>query len=466
MPPLTRQRTLESLHSWWSDTNPPSPTINLHTATKPLIRLMYPRQASDMPPQTRQRTLESLLSWWSDSNLPGATINLHAASKPLMRFLYHWQASDFVRRNRGVPLSPETLEIYWSYVSWKYVSLSTKNMILADLAQRTKSANEARVVIDSNILGNISQLWKLAPAILLNLIRHDRRAAVAICESLGALLRDSSREDQATGLHILTQITSNGIRNGAEAAVEARLLDSVNVARLLESRRFTVQQDTCHVLGELAKHPSTASAVLDLKPCGRLVALLRDSHVAQSAADALIHIASTPNGAAAVVAAKVLEHAEDWLVLPSWARAFMCKLLANLAKHECTAGAVLDIKPCELLVTLLSQMDLSLVGDSDLAECAFKALISIAKALDGAEAAVAANVPDYAAKHLASPFTGRRYRISPCRLVEKLARHESTRQAITRVVPRELLVALLSDRDDDLSESAQRALWAFDGYSW
>ncbi|KAJ7494023.1 hypothetical protein FB451DRAFT_1551268, partial [Mycena latifolia] len=69
-----------------------------------------------MPFLTRQRTLESVLSWWSDSNPPGPTINLHAAAKPLMKLMYDRQALAFVKRNRGVTLSRETVEIYWSYV--------------------------------------------------------------------------------------------------------------------------------------------------------------------------------------------------------------------------------------------------------------------------------------------------------------------------------------------------------------
>ncbi|KAJ7277348.1 hypothetical protein C8J57DRAFT_1223098 [Mycena rebaudengoi] len=53
---------------------------------------------------TRQRTFESLRSWWSDSNLPGPTVNLHAAAKPLLRILYHRQALGIVESNStGLP---------------------------------------------------------------------------------------------------------------------------------------------------------------------------------------------------------------------------------------------------------------------------------------------------------------------------------------------------------------------------
>jgi hypothetical protein len=64
----------------------------------------------------RQRTRESYLSWWSDSNPPGATISIHTLAKPLMRLMYHRQALGFIQKNRGTPLSQETLEIYSSYL--------------------------------------------------------------------------------------------------------------------------------------------------------------------------------------------------------------------------------------------------------------------------------------------------------------------------------------------------------------
>ncbi|KAJ7118085.1 hypothetical protein C8R44DRAFT_738041 [Mycena epipterygia] len=73
---------------------------------------------STMPPLTRQRTFQSIHSWWSDRNLPGATLNLHAASKPLMKLLYHRQVLDFIKTNRGTPLSEESLQIFSDYLAY------------------------------------------------------------------------------------------------------------------------------------------------------------------------------------------------------------------------------------------------------------------------------------------------------------------------------------------------------------
>jgi hypothetical protein len=80
---------------------------------------LLPLSPSLMPPLTRQDTRASIFSWWSDSNLLlqyGPTINLHAAAKPLMKLMYHRQAKEFIKKNKGSPLSTEMLEIYWSYL--------------------------------------------------------------------------------------------------------------------------------------------------------------------------------------------------------------------------------------------------------------------------------------------------------------------------------------------------------------
>ncbi|KAF7365487.1 putative G protein alpha chain [Mycena venus] len=91
-----------------------------------------------MLPLTRQDTRPSILSWWSDSNpgLQGPTINLHAVAKPLLKVMYHRQALGIIKRSRGAPLSSETLSIFSSYLPLSYVSSSTKVAILTELLER------------------------------------------------------------------------------------------------------------------------------------------------------------------------------------------------------------------------------------------------------------------------------------------------------------------------------------------
>jgi hypothetical protein len=71
-----------------------------------------------MPPLNRQDSRPSIYSRWSDSNsllVYGPTINLHAASKPLMRLMHHRQALGIIRKNLGSPLTTTILETYSSY---------------------------------------------------------------------------------------------------------------------------------------------------------------------------------------------------------------------------------------------------------------------------------------------------------------------------------------------------------------
>jgi hypothetical protein len=46
----------------------------------------------------------------------GPTINLHAAAKPLIKLMYHRQAKEVIKKNKGSLLSTELLEIYASYL--------------------------------------------------------------------------------------------------------------------------------------------------------------------------------------------------------------------------------------------------------------------------------------------------------------------------------------------------------------
>jgi hypothetical protein len=58
-----------------------------------------------------------------------------------------------------------------------------------------------------------------------------------------------------------------------QAIFEAKTLD--HILGLLNSLSPDVRKWTCRLVGRLAGHESTAPAVLQLKPCERLVSLLR-----------------------------------------------------------------------------------------------------------------------------------------------------------------------------------------------
>ncbi|KAJ7928855.1 G-protein alpha subunit-domain-containing protein [Mycena leptocephala] len=113
-----------------------------------------------MPPLTRQQTHTSIHSWWSDSNpgLQGPTINIHTIAKPLSKRMYHRQALEFIKKSRGVPLSSETLSIFSSYLPLNYVLSSTKAAVLAELVGRAEVEGDARAIVSSPVWDQIPQL--------------------------------------------------------------------------------------------------------------------------------------------------------------------------------------------------------------------------------------------------------------------------------------------------------------------
>ncbi|KAJ7086560.1 hypothetical protein C8R44DRAFT_37112 [Mycena epipterygia] len=119
--------------------------------------------SSYMPPFTRHLTLGSIHSWWSDRNPPGPTMDLHAASKPFMKFLYRRQVLDFIKRNDlksidSPPLSNETLQIYSDYLAFKYISPSTKTRILSALFRRLLSEADASAMAHSPVVYQVTEL--------------------------------------------------------------------------------------------------------------------------------------------------------------------------------------------------------------------------------------------------------------------------------------------------------------------
>ncbi|KAJ7494017.1 hypothetical protein FB451DRAFT_1360618, partial [Mycena latifolia] len=307
-----------------------------------------------MPPFTRQQTIHSVHSQWSDSNPPGATINLHAVAKPLMRLMYHRQALAFIKRNDGVPLTPVTLEIYWSYVSWKYVSTSTKLAVLAELRARAGSKEDARLLIYSNMVDTILQFlqsrrypgnfmhWQLiweSQAILVSLTRHNKSTCAAVVEPVVALLGDDVKDGQLA-FDLLRRIADSS--EGAEGIVAANALHYLLDG--LASPSVHLRLAVFQLMDALLQHESAAAAVINHHPCKQLVTLSstgESSYEALLVFRALVAIANWPDGGEAAVAAQVLDHVPTWFASQhSWRRELTFRLLENLARHKSTAPAV------------------------------------------------------------------------------------------------------------------------------
>ncbi|KAJ7707336.1 armadillo-type protein [Mycena rosella] len=399
-----------------------------------------------MPPLTRQRTLDSVRSWWSDSNPTGPNINLHAATKPLMRRLYHRAALDFIKQNRASPLSSEDMEIYSSYLACKYVSSSTKTAILEELSIRVDSTEGASTVVESPVLYLIDELLDSPDAVvrgwtcwLLAELGRRKSSVIALlivnpCFRLVFLLRDSHMEVAGGAVKALYRIAAS--LEGAQAAVDAGLLNFVD--ELLESQSTRVREWTCGILGHLMSQETTRRAVLSVKPCVRLVSHLRNNHlgVLQSAAEVFCIIAQWPEGAQAAMEANALDSIPQLLESPDVdIRVWTCKMVGLLARH---------------LMSLLCEENLDVIAPMT------RVLCWIGKLPAAAQAAVDADILTFVAGLLQSPTP--EVREWTCELLGELARHESTEVAILSIDPCPRLVSLLRDENLEVVDAATYVL--------
>ncbi|KAJ7872107.1 hypothetical protein B0H13DRAFT_2553919 [Mycena leptocephala] len=299
-----------------------------------------------MPPLTRTDTHASIFSWWSDSNSLlryGPTINLHAVAKPLMRWMYHRQALDFIRKNEDSPLSTETLEIYWSYFPWDFVSSSTKDTIVRELTRRIMafssrvygSKDDAQALVDSPVFHYIWEMLRSPDPVarssssnlLDSLAKHECTIPHILemrgCEQLVALLDD--QEDDVIYWATRALATIGYWLEGAQAMVDAKVQDYI--LKLLKSQGFGVKPATCQLLARLANHEPTVPAILELNLLKQLVVFAGSNSV--SAMSALYAISQWPAGVAALADLDISElHHMNFPVsdLP--------KLLDNIAQYK------------------------------------------------------------------------------------------------------------------------------------
>ncbi|KAJ7612548.1 armadillo-type protein [Roridomyces roridus] len=305
-----------------------------------------------MPPLQRQETRTSLLSWWSDSNpllQSGPTINLHAAAKPLMKWMHHQQALGIIEKNNEVPLTAELLEIYASYLSYKYISLATQRTVLKHLSNRASfSKTDVAEILRSPILEQIPQLLQ----------SDDRQLQISACSLVGKLLAHqygipgqftSSVKDEDTLIQI-TYMLVVVLGQPERAMVEAFQI-------LLESDAEAVRRWSCILIKDLARAVEgilTASEVIE-----KLVELLCDSNddVAQVAMSALAEISQSSEGTTAVLATNALGTVGRTLNSSRLnMRLSACRVLMALAKRQSTVSAILDAIPIRRWLELLRQV--------------------------------------------------------------------------------------------------------------
>ncbi|KAF7353711.1 hypothetical protein MVEN_01056200 [Mycena venus] len=449
---------------------------------------------------TRQRTPESVHSWWSDSNpgLRGPTINLHTLAKPLMRRMYDRDALKYIREHRGIPLSTESIEIYLSYLLWKHVSPSTKKEIMRDLASRVRFEDEALAVVNSNVLPNVRALlpspseWGSADNMIFTLARHPSTTS-AICSSLVNLLSDPHTdvvESAWAGLLVIVKWSEEGADaimramvldhlprycrhqsqcdiclliarpsleasfiqplyswevladiaesvGAAEAVVEAKVLDHVRRG-LLSPIPWRQRRSVDKIISALEQSPSSALAA-----CPSLVDLLSDDNidVVVSVWEILAFIVKTERGAEAAVGGKGAGACFDRFIIADCAGArSVDDTVFTLARYPTTTLAV--------CLSLLSLVDLLSHDDEDVVEWAWWRLSIIAELSEaGANIIVKAKVLDHVPTGLLSPIASIRY--SASRTLSNIAGHKLTLGAVIHTSSEfpATLCSLLNDAD-------------------
>ncbi|KAJ6481596.1 armadillo-type protein [Mycena vulgaris] len=445
-----------------------------------------------MSPLHRQQTHGSIYSWWSDNNLTGPNINLHAATKPLLRRMHDRQALALIRKNRGTPLSSKDVEICTSYLWFKDVSPSTKIAILRETYERADSEDDALTVAKSLALYHVDALLESPNdefrsqtcMILARLACHETTVAAVLCinpcERLVSILQDDNIEVVQSGVYALHCLAE--WREGAQALANAGVLECVK--KLLGSGEARIRRWTCEMLARLLQQTPTLPAIADsvVKLFNQLALVLRAEtrpstalDLMESAALALFWSIRSSEAQEAIlldclgllesrnievhertwkmlVDARVLDCTAELLDSPSPdVRRSTCRLLRQLAGHQTTMAAVLAISPCEQLVPCLHDQNLHVV------ESAAQALVSIASVPEGAQAALDKDVLQHVMELFKSPEAV--VRKWTCFVVGQLSSHKTTLPVVLAVKPCTQLVSLLSDENLVVVEGAVVALY-------
>ncbi|KAJ7016506.1 armadillo-type protein [Mycena alexandri] len=264
----------------------------------------------------------------------------------------------------------------------------------------------------------------------LNLHSPSREAVLAVrpCARLATLLRDGNVNVVHGAVYALSQIVRD--LDGAKAVVEAGVLAFLE--QLLKSQDTGVRNAGCWLLARLAFHSSTREAVVAIQPCvfNRTFKVsdgIDNVDVVQGACCALSEISRDLGSASAAVEAGVLDFISEMLESKNvMVRKSTSWLLARLAFHSSTRGAVIAVQPCARLVALLG---------------ACYALSQLSLDLDGATAVVEAGALRLLVHLLESQnMEVRRY---TCWAFGSLAVRSSTRGAVLAVQPCVQLVAFL-----------------------
>ncbi|KAJ7633932.1 hypothetical protein DFH06DRAFT_1437395 [Mycena polygramma] len=176
--------------------------------------------------------------------------------------MYHEQVRSFIKRNHGIPLSATTMELCFSYLAFKYISHTTKSLIVKELSMRVVFKEEARVVVES-VIPRRDLITELRGSpdtrvrqymcdMFETLAAHDSIWGLEILPScIGTLMSDEKLEIRESALHFLAEVSETP--DGAEA-VGALFQGRERWPEIPDDRDSRIDQLGCRILQNVAMH--------------------------------------------------------------------------------------------------------------------------------------------------------------------------------------------------------------------
>ncbi|KAJ7768091.1 armadillo-type protein [Mycena maculata] len=321
------------------------------------------------------------------------------------------------------------------------------------LSRVTGDPHGATVAVDANLMDHVLELLK-SPCVEIRTSSCRLMGNLALRECTipallaipDALFSSILREISKYGL-IYPASTVDQWSIDVQSELDARAVNYLE--ELLKSLRTEIKRWLWVVLSRLAQKRAIVPIVFGVTGCVWLISLLcaKDTDVISGAICALSQVDCWPEGTQTVFDSQAVDHIAELIRSPGIrARKWSLSLLEYLPSQD----TILGVTACEQLVSLLRDEDV------DITAGAIEALINIALLSNGAQAVVAANVLGEIAEVLKSP--NKEVRIAACKLVGRLADHDSIALAVFEAGSCISLVALLGDEYADIIQSAIDAL--------
>ncbi|KAJ7143059.1 hypothetical protein C8R44DRAFT_726340 [Mycena epipterygia] len=242
-----------------------------------------------MPPP-RRPSPQSIHNWWSDSNPTGATISLHTLAKPLSKYLYYQQALGVIERSRPWPVSTEIVDDLTCYLDEsraKEIASSTKILILRVLTVEPngKPKHNHDPGESCTILGNLA-VWRSGNAAIVD--SNPCELLVALSEHNDHTVKGQAIRQEASST--LVPISA-GSEIGAHAV--ANVGDLGWTIRLARSPVDSVRGSAFQILGSVARHKSTKARLNTLS--GDLISLVHAGEALNKVLEEVIKQLESPD---------------------------------------------------------------------------------------------------------------------------------------------------------------------------